>query len=100
VSVGSLSKATKLIKFHPYTVTVVHELKPTDDLQSIRFCNWMLKNVHDRLPYPQLLFTTDTAYFHLSGYVNSQNTRIWSDENPHAVHQILLHDIKMECGVL
>jgi hypothetical protein len=30
VSVGSVSKATKLIKFHLYTVTIVHELEPTD----------------------------------------------------------------------
>jgi hypothetical protein len=28
-------------------------------------------------------FYTDEAYFHLSGYVNSQNTRMWSSENPH-----------------
>jgi inhibitor of nuclear factor kappa-B kinase subunit alpha len=55
----------------------------------------MLKNVHDGLVDPQLLFITDEAYFHLSGYVNSQNTRIWSDENPRSVHQIPLHDIKI-----
>jgi hypothetical protein len=55
----------------------------------------MLKNVHDGLVDPQLLFITDEAYFHLSGYVNSQHTRIWSDENPHAVHQTPLHDIKI-----
>jgi hypothetical protein len=86
VPVGSVSKETKLITFRPYRVRVVHELKPVDAPQSIRFCKWMLKNVHDGLVDPQLLFITDEAYFHLSGYVNSQSTRIWSDENPHAVH--------------
>jgi hypothetical protein len=55
----------------------------------------MLKNVHDGLIDPQLLFITDEAYFHLSGYVNIQNTRIWSDENLHSVHQIPLRDIKI-----
>jgi hypothetical protein len=55
----------------------------------------MLKNVHDGLVDPQLLFITGKAYFHLSSYVNSQNIIIWSDENPHAVDQILLHDIKI-----
>jgi hypothetical protein len=55
----------------------------------------MLKNVHDGLIDPQLLFITEEAYFHLSGYVHSQNTRIWSDENPHAVHQFPLHDMKI-----
>jgi hypothetical protein len=86
VSVGSASRATKLIKFRPYTVRVVYELKPVDAPQRIRFCNWMLKNVHDGLVDPQLLFIADEAYFHLSGYVNSQNTRIWSGENPRSVH--------------
>ena len=34
-----------------------------------------------------LSFFTDEAWFHLSGYVNSQNTRIWAAENPHSVHK-------------
>jgi hypothetical protein len=55
----------------------------------------MLKNVHNGLVEPQLLFITDEAYFHLTGYVNSQNARFWSDENPHAVLHIPLHDIKI-----
>jgi hypothetical protein len=50
--------------------------------------------VHDGLIDPQLLFITDEVYFHLSGYVNSQNIWVRSDENPHAVHQIPLHGIK------
>jgi hypothetical protein len=32
------------------------------------------------LAHPQLLFITDEAHFHLSGYVNAQNTRIWSEQ--------------------
>jgi hypothetical protein len=93
VSIGSASKATILVKFRSYEV--VHELKPVDAPQRIRFCNWTLKNVHDGLVDPQLLFITDEASFHLSGYVNSQNTRIWSGQNTHAVHQTPLHDIKI-----
>jgi hypothetical protein len=95
VSVGSASTAVRLIKFRPYKVRFVHELKPVDAPQRIRFCNWMLKNMHDGLVDPQLLFITDEAYFHLSGYVNSQNTRIRSVENPYTVHQTPLHDIKI-----
>jgi hypothetical protein len=91
VSVGSASEATKLIKLLPYRVRVVHELKPVDVPQRIQFCNWMLKNVHDGLVDPQLLLVND---FHLSCYVNDQNTQIWSDKNPHAVHRILLHVLK------
>jgi hypothetical protein len=28
-------------------------------------------------------FFTDEAYFHLSGYVYSQNIRMWSSQNSH-----------------
>jgi hypothetical protein len=31
----------------------------------------------------------------LSGYVNSQNNRYWSTENPHAVHEVPQHDLKV-----
>jgi hypothetical protein len=73
----------------------VHECKPIDCPERIRFCNWILKNVHDGLIVSRLLFITDKACFQSSSYVNSQNARIWSDKNPHAVHQILLCDIKI-----
>ncbi|PSN50339.1 hypothetical protein C0J52_07600 [Blattella germanica] len=33
--------------------------------------------------------------FHLNGAVNSQNTRIWASENPHNIHEIPLHDVKI-----
>jgi hypothetical protein len=56
--------------------------------------------MNDGLVDPQLLFITDEARFHVTCFVNSQNTRIWSEENPYAVHQIPLHDIRLGCGVL
>jgi hypothetical protein len=40
-------------------------------------------------------YSTDKAWFHFRGYVNSQNFRIWSVENPHAVHRISLHSSKI-----
>jgi hypothetical protein len=47
VLLGSPFTATKLIKFHPYKITVVHELKQPDYAAKIRFCNWLLQNMHD-----------------------------------------------------
>lgn len=73
----------------------MHELKPVSALQGVQFCTWMLKNVHSGLVDHQLLFVTDKAYFHFKGYVNCQNTWIWSDENPWTVHQIPLYDMKI-----
>jgi hypothetical protein len=56
--------------------------------QKFMFCNLVLKSMHDGFTYSQLLFITDEAYFHLRGYVTSQNTRIWIEESPYAVHQV------------
>jgi hypothetical protein len=44
---------------------------------------------------PTLYFMSDEAWFHLSGHVNSQNTRYWSAEDPHNLHQVPLHDQKI-----
>ena len=35
------------------------------------------------------------AYFHLTGYVNTQNCRIWAIENPLATHPVPLHPEKV-----
>jgi len=32
------------------------------------------------------LSSMDEAWFHLSGYMNSQNTRVWFAENLHLLH--------------
>jgi hypothetical protein len=47
VSLGSPFTATKLIKFRLYKITVVPELKQPDYAAKIRFCNWLLQNVHN-----------------------------------------------------
>jgi hypothetical protein len=40
------------------------------------------------------VFFTDQAWFHLSGYVNSQNRRIWSSINPNVSYEVPLHHVK------
>jgi hypothetical protein len=39
-------------------------------------------------------FFSDEVWFYLTGYVNSQNTRIWSTENLHSAHETPLHPVK------
>lgn len=38
-------------------------------------------------------FFSDEAWFHLTQYVNSQKTFLWSTENPHT-HETLLPSVK------
>jgi hypothetical protein len=49
----------------------VHELKQPDDAARIRFCSWLLQNMHNGIMDPQLLLITDEAWFHVSGHVNA-----------------------------
>ena len=77
----------------PYKISAVHELKPGDSVERVAYCKWFLdfldREGEDIL---DVTFFTDEAYFHLSGYVNSQNSRVWCAHNPHACHESLLHD--------
>ena len=42
-----------------------------------------------------LTFFSDESWIHLSGYVNSQNSRHWSTSNPHAYVESSLHPVKI-----
>lgn len=35
----------------------------------------------------EIKFFTDEAWFHLGGYINSLNTRMWFTTNPHVWHE-------------
>jgi hypothetical protein len=40
-------------------------------------------------------FFSDEALFHLTNYVNTQNTHIWSAENTYIAHETPLHPVKI-----
>jgi len=44
---------------------------------------------------------SDKAWFHLSGYINSQNSRIWASENTNMIHEVPPHSTKIGvwCGM-
>jgi hypothetical protein len=43
----------------------------------------------------QLTFLSDGAWFHLQGYINMQNNRYRSSQNPHLTHEAPLHPVKV-----
>jgi hypothetical protein len=55
----------------------------------------MVPAVDDGMVDPDIIFYTEKAWFHLSCHVNSQNSRCWSAENLHTIHEVLLHDVKI-----
>lgn len=95
-SYSSCQRATKRLKLRPYKVRAVKELTPGDPAKRIEYCRWFNRfcrnNVNNKL---EITFFTDEAWFHLNGYINSQNSRIWATENPHALHETSLHPQKV-----
>lgn len=74
------------LKFHPYKLAVVHQLTERDFASRLTACEAI-----NNLPHDALVFYSDEAHFHLSGCVNKQNMRYWSDVNPRELHEVPLH---------
>jgi hypothetical protein len=97
VSCGMAHTALKkCLRLHPYKITAVHELKPGDSAKRVACCKWFLDFLdHEGEDILDATFFTDEAYFHLSGYINSQNSCVWCAHNPRAFHESPLHDEKI-----
>lgn len=85
------------LKFHPYKMCVAQRLSARDCVTRRMSCEDMLAN----LPREANVFFSDEAHFHLSGCVNKQNMRYWSDANPREIQQKPLHSdrVTVWCGI-
>ncbi|PNF14835.1 hypothetical protein B7P43_G05357, partial [Cryptotermes secundus] len=79
------------LHFHPYKMAVVQELSPRDFQNRITACETLLET----LPPDALVFFSDEAHFHLSGYANKKIMRYWSGNNPRELHERPLHSHKV-----
>ncbi|GJQ79280.1 hypothetical protein Trydic_g5523 [Trypoxylus dichotomus] len=71
----------KKSRMHPYKILIMQHLRVQDIELRQNFCHWFNETLGDD-DFDSSFFS-DKAWFHLSGYVNSQNYRTWSVENPH-----------------
>ena len=62
-----------------------------------RFAKWALQKM---TILPKKNFFSDEAHFHLGGYINKQNCRIWGTENTHAFIEKPIHPkrVTVWCG--
>jgi transposase len=101
ISVRSLGRIMNQMKFHPYKVQLTQKLEITDHQKRLDLARTFLQlsDAHDG--FISHLFMSDEAHFHLSGYVNKQNCRYWSAENPRILHELPLHPQKVTvwCGM-
>jgi len=93
VSYGTAHTALKKsLSLYPYKIKAVHELKPGNSAKRVAYCKWFLDFLDlEGEDILDVTFFTDEAYFHVSGYINSQNSRVWCEHNPHAFHDSPLH---------
>jgi hypothetical protein len=101
LSYGIVREATNILKLHLYRVHVMHELKEPDKEKRLQYCREITHFIRGGTDNLDKLFCCDEACFHLNGYVNSQNSWIWSAENPHSFHERRLHSLKVRvwCAV-
>lgn len=81
----------KNLGLYPYNVQLTQELKPND----FAFADWALEQLEVDPNFGRKIMFTDEAHFWLSGFINKQNCRIWSDENQREIHQGPLHSEKV-----
>jgi hypothetical protein len=92
VSKSSPRTATQLLKIRSYRTTVIHgSLAASRD----RFCSWYLCSFVEGEIDPQFSFLSDEVWFHLQGYIYTQNNCYWSSQNPHLTHEVPLHPLKV-----
>lgn len=90
----------KDLAFKPYKVQLVHRLKPIDHPSRLRFANWAEDRLEDDPEFYRKIIFSDEAHFHLGGYVNKQNCRIWGSENPHVIEEKPMYSqrVTVWCG--
>ena len=84
-----------MLKFYPYRMQVLHELIPGDNAKRINYRRWFKNLICGNIGVSDQVFFADEAWFHLSGYVNSQYYRTWRTENPRNYSGTPLHPQKI-----
>lgn len=70
------------LSLYPYKIQLTQEIKPRDHLKRLNFANWIQDQMQVNDEFSNKIFFSDEAHFHLNGYVNKQNCRVWAEENP------------------
>lgn len=78
-----------------YKIQLVQELKPNDHRARRTFGEWAQNEMATDPDFHKKILFSDEAHFWLNGYVNKQNCRIWSDDNPQAIEETPLHPQKV-----
>lgn len=82
-------------QMYPFKPHVLFELKPDDYERRKQFCVDELGRISTNRNHNLFLFFMDEAIFHLDGHVTKQNTRCWSETNPHWIIEEIVQSPKV-----
>ena len=85
----------RILHYHQYKIQIVQALNTRDYGARVRFCQEMLGLIGGDEDLVNNIWTSDEAHFHISGSVNKQNFRYWSQANPRALHEKPLYSQKV-----
>jgi len=83
------------LHYHLYKIQIVQALNTRDYGARVRFCQEMLDLISEDEDLVKNIWMSDKTHFHVSGFVNKQNFRYWSQANPRAFHEKPLHSQKV-----
>lgn len=100
--IASYSSARRILKKHHYHPYKVRNVKTFHNGDNDRRLTYVRRMIHDRINLLQILWT-DESTFTNQGAPNHQNTRYWSDTNPHQTVQTrpqIRYSVNVWCGMI
>ncbi len=78
------------IGLFPYKVHVVQKLSVFNKAKRLQFAEEFGVQLAEKPSMLNEIWFSDECHVWLNGFVNKQNSRLWSDENPYAIHEAQL----------
>jgi hypothetical protein len=75
------------LRFKSYKIHVAHKPKEQDKASHVNASKQFLNSVNNDEGVLDVVIMSDLAHFHLSSYINKQNCRCWSNNNPTQLHE-------------
>lgn len=85
----------KNLKLFPYKLSVVQLLTDVQKERRLLFAEELLEKIQSEEVKVNNIWFSDECHFHLNGYVNRQNYRIWGSENPHLTLEKQAHPVRV-----
>ena len=94
IDLSTVYKAFKRkLNFFPYKTMAEQEMEITDHEKWFCYCGWFNQFIKENTTdLSDVTYFTDEAWFHFSGYINFQNLRLQSSDNPNSLQEIPVHE--------